>query len=83
MGIFNKKKVKKVISVEGYADDLYEVSNNGEMKQTRLFYLIPENLEENQETMDLCITSTNPYHSFPIFDKLLGKKIRITVDIIE
>lgn len=82
MGIFNKKKVENVISVEGYADDLYEISKNGEMKQTRLFYVIPENLE-NQETMDLCITSTNPYHSFPIFDNLLGKKIRITVDIID
>ena len=69
--------------LEGYADDLYEFSNNGEMKQTRLFYLLPENLEENQETLDLVITSTNPYHSFPIFDKLLGKKIRISVDIIE
>ena len=83
MGIFNKKKVENVISVEGYADDLYEISKNGEMKQTRLFYVIPENLEENQETMDLCITSTNPYHSFPIFDNLLGKKIIITVDIID
>jgi hypothetical protein len=53
------------------------------MKQTRLFYLLPENLEENQETLDLTITSTNPYQSFPVFDKLLGKKIRISVDIIE
>ena len=35
MGIFNKKKVENVISVEGYADDLYEISKNGEMKQTR------------------------------------------------
>ena len=83
MGIFNKKKVENVISVEGYADDLYEISKNGEMKQTRLFYVIPENREENQETMELCITSTSHYHSFPIFDNLLGKKIRITVDIID
>ena len=96
MGIFNyfcrkENNIKKeetkmsenVIVAEGYADDLYEISNNGEMKQTRLFYLLPENLEENQETLDLVITSTNPYHSFPIFDKLLGKKIRISVDIIE
>lgn len=85
MGIFSNKKnetiVKNVIKVEGNADDLLEVGN--EMKQTRLFYLIPENMEENQETLDLTITSTNPYHNFPIFDKLLGKKIRITVDIIE
>jgi hypothetical protein len=74
---------KKVITVEGYTNDLYEVSHNGEMKQTRLFALMPENLEENQETLDLVITSTNPHNEFPIFDKLLNKKIRITVDIIE
>lgn len=86
MGIFskkNEKKVKNVITVEGNADDLFEYSHNGEMKQTRLFYLIPENLEENQEALDLTITSTNPYGMFPIFDQLLGKKIRISVDIIE
>jgi hypothetical protein len=72
-----------VITVEGYTNDLLGVSNNGEMKQTRLFYLLPESTEENQETLDLMITSTNPYQSFPIFNQLLGKKIRISVDIIE
>lgn len=77
------KMIKNVIVAEGFANDLYEISNDGEMKQTRLFYLLPDNLEENQETLDLVITSTNPYHSFPIFDNLLGKKIRISVDIIE
>lgn len=88
MGFFSKKKkneelVTNVITVEGNTNDLLEVSRDGSMKQTRLFYLIPENLEENQETLDLTITSTNPYQSFPIFNKLLGKKIRISVDIIE
>lgn len=87
MGIFSSKKNEKkesFISVEGYTDDLLEVSNNGEMKQTRLFYLIPENIDEdNQETFDLTITSTNPYKEFRIFDQLLGKKIRISIDIIE
>jgi len=86
MGIFSsksKEKSENVISVEGFTNDLLEVSNNGEMKQTRLFYLLPDNIdEENQETFDLTITSTNPYKSFPIFDNLLGKKIRITVDVI-
>ena len=81
MGLFNKKK--NVLTVDGYTNDLLQISNDGEMKQTRLFYLLPESMEENQETLDLCITSTNPFQSFPIFDKLLDKKIRITVDIIE
>lgn len=87
MGLFSSKKeerttVKNVITVEGYTNDLLGVSNNGEMKQTRLFYLMPESEEENQETLDLMITSTNPYQSFPIFNQLLGKKIRISVDIV-
>ena len=93
MGIFGKKtlvveeqeNVKNVIKVEGNTDDLLDISRDGSMKQTRLFVLpLPENPEEdNAETLDLCITSTNPYHSFPIFDELMGKKIRITVDVIE
>ncbi len=73
---------KKVIIVEGETNDLLEISNSGEMKQTRLFYLLPDNLEGNVETLDLTITSTNPYKTFPIFDKLLNKKIRVTVEII-
>ena len=86
MGIFSFKNdkprvVENVITVEGNTNDLLEIGE--EMKQTRLFYLLPENLEENQETLDLTITSTNPYECFPIFDKLLGKKISISVDIIE
>ena len=84
MGIFSKKKCENVITVEGNVNDLLEVSKSGVMKQTRLFYLIPENVEEyNKETLDLTITSTNPFKTFPIFDKLIDKKIRISVDIIE
>lgn len=86
MGLFSKKDVEKtenVITAEGYTNDLLAVGNNGEMKMTRLFYLLPESEEENQETLDLMIVSTNPYQSFPIFNKLLGKKIRISVDIVE
>lgn len=74
---------KRVFSVEGNTNDLLSLSQNGEMKMTRLFYLMPENLEENTETIDVSITSTNPYKSFTLFDQLLGKKIRISVDILE
>lgn len=76
--------MKNVINVEGYTNDLLSISENGEMRETRLFYLIPENIdEENLETLDLSITSTNPFKSFPIFDQLVNKKIRISVDIID
>lgn len=84
MKLFKKKNVKNVFTVEGNTNELLQVSNNGEMKQTRLFYLISDNPEEyNEETMDVCITSSNPYKSFPIFDELLDKKIRVSIDIIE
>lgn len=74
---------KNIITVEGYTNDLYSVNRNGDMKQTRLFYLIPEDMNGDSETIDLCITSTNPNKEFPIFDEMLDKKIKITVEIIE
>ena len=74
---------KNIITVEGYTNDLYSVNRNGDMKQTRLFYLIPEDMNGDSETIDLCITSTNPNKTFPIFDEMLDKKIKISVEIIE
>lgn len=75
--------IKNVITAVGNTNDLLDISENGEMKMTRLFYLLPDNLEENSETFTLEITSTNHYKYFPLFDQLLDKKIRITVDVIE
>ena len=74
---------KNIITVEGYTNDLYSVNRNGDMKQTKLFYLIPEDMNGDSETIDLCITSTNPNKAFPIFDEMLDKKIKISVEIIE
>lgn len=74
---------KNIITVEGYTNDLYSVNRNGDMKQTRLFYLIPEDMNGDSETIDLCITSTNPNKTFPIFDEMLDKKIKISVEIIK
>ena len=74
---------KNIITVEGYTNYLYSVNRNGDMKQTRLFYLIPEDMNGDSETIDLCITSTNPNKTFPIFDEMLDKKIKISIEIIE
>ena len=71
-----------IVDVTGNANDLLEVSSSGELKQTRLFALMPENLSANGETFDICITSTNPHKEFPIFDKLLGKTINIKITIV-
>lgn len=79
----SKKCYTNVITVEGNTNDLLEVSDDDEMKQTRLFYFLPDDLTQNMEILDLTITSTNPYCEFPMFDKLLNKRIRIKVDIID
>lgn len=89
MKIFSKKNkskndnttYRKLLSVSGNASDLYEVNKDESMKQTRLFYLIPDELQSNNETFDICITSTNPHMNFPIFDQMLDKDIRITIEI--
>lgn len=89
MKIFNKKNksnddgatYRKLLSVSGNASDLFEVNKDGAMKQTRLFYLIPDDLQSNNETFDICVTSTNPHMNFPIFDQMLDKDIRITIEI--
>ena len=83
MKLFKRKKGETLFTVEGNANDLLQVSNNDEIKQTRLFYLLAKTDEEDSETLDVCITSSNPYKNFPIFDKLLDKKFRVTVEIID
>jgi hypothetical protein len=70
------------IDIEGYTNELLQISNNGEMKMTRLFAFISED-DEDAETMDVSITSTNPKKEFPWFDMLLDKKIRIRVDVLQ
>lgn len=70
------------LTLEGEANDLLMVGQNGEMKCTRLIQL-PETLDENEEVIDVCVTSSNGYGEHPIFDKLLNKKIRITIELID
>ncbi len=70
---------KVFMELTGNADDLLLVNRDNTMKCTRLIRLDPTSTEINEEVVDLCITSTNMGGQFPIFDKLLGRKIKISV----
>lgn len=70
--------------LEGYTNDLLMVNNNASMKSTRLVQLDSRNIGEiDEEIIDIAITSTNMNGEHEMFDKLLGKKIRITVEVFD
>lgn len=70
----------KIFEVCGKADDLYAVSNDGSMKMTR-FFILGDGLDvENDEVVDISITSTNPNLRHPQFDRLRGRRVKITVE---
>lgn len=71
------------LTLEGNVNDLLMINNNGSMKMTRLINIEPTADVVDEEIIDVAITSTNEYCSHPFFDKLLNKKIRIRIDIIE
>lgn len=79
----NLLRVTDFLTMEGNADDLLMVNADNSMKCTRLIKLDPESREENEEIIDICVTSTNMNGEHPMFDKLLGKKIRMTIEILE
>lgn len=76
--------VKDYIVLEGNTNDLLLVNGDSSLKSTRLVKLdLSSKTEINEEIIDLAITSTNMMKEHKIFDKLMGKKIRISVDILD
>lgn len=71
------------LELEGNTDDLLMVNNDDSMKCTRLVRLDPFSTNIDEEIVDLCITSTNMEGRHPLFDQLLGKKIKITVEVMD
>jgi len=71
------------LQLEGNANDLLMINNDNSMKCTRLIQLEPDIKPEEDEILDICITSTNVYGEHPRFDKLIGKKIRMTIETID
>lgn len=71
-----------VFSVEGNTNDLLQITEAHNMKRTTLVYFNPISTEVGEEVITVSVDSTNEALTFPIFDKLLNKKIRITVETI-
>lgn len=71
------------LQLEGETNDLLMVNNDGSMKYTRLINLDSDIKSEENEIIDICVTSTNVYQEHPLFDKLIGKKIRLTIETLE
>ena len=77
------KKENVVLQTEGYTNDLLQVSGENNMKRTSLVYFNPQSMEIGEEVITLSVDSTNEALTFPIFDKLIDKKIRITVEVLD
>lgn len=77
----NKENV--FLELTGNANDLLMVNHDNTMRCTRLIWLNPESEDPEDEVVDLCITSTNMSGEHPLFDKLLGKNIKIKVTFEE
>lgn len=77
--LLNSKEGKGIfLQLEGNANDLYRFDEKGVYKSTTLV----EDEGTGDEVLTITIDSLNEKGKFPIFDKLLDKKIRMTVEII-
>ncbi len=47
-----------------------------------LSQLIRRTTNNEDEILDICLTSTNVFGEHPKFDKIIGKKIRMTIEIL-
>lgn len=69
-----------VLKLTGNTNDLLSVSENDELKITRLFK-DDEDLETTSVSLELVSNDTTKEHKF--FNQLLNKKIEITLRVIE
>lgn len=72
-----------ILQVEGNTNDLLQVAEANTMKRTSLIYFNPISKEIGEEVITICIDSTNEALTFPIFDRMINKKIKITVETID
>ena len=74
---------KTILQVEGNVNDLLSVDNERNIKMTR-FVVDNECDPENEEIVDIAITSVDPSRTHQLFNgQLLNKKVKITVEEIE
>jgi hypothetical protein len=73
---------KIILELEGNVNDLLSVDNERNLKMTR--FVLDNNVEpDDEETVDVTITSVDPSRTHKIFNEgLLNKKVKITVEEI-
>lgn len=76
-------EAREFLTLDGRTDDLLIVNANNSMKGTRLIKLDPKSMDFDEEIIDIAVTSTNEYGHHPLFDELIGKRIRLKVEILE
>lgn len=69
------------LSLEGGTDELLSVSDDKSIKMTRLLKIDGDTDPETEEVFDISITSVNPNGDHAMFDRLLGRKIRVTIEV--
>jgi hypothetical protein len=73
---------KIILELEGNVNDLLSVDNERNLKMTR--FVLDSNVEpDDEETVDVTITSVDPSRTHKTFNEgLLNKKVKITVEEI-
>lgn len=74
--------IENFFTLEGNVDDLLMSNTDNSIMATRLVMLDSCASPEDEEIVDVSIMSSNKYGWHPFFDKLLGKRIRVSVDIL-
>lgn len=73
---------KTILQLEGNVNDLLSVDNGRNLKMAR-FVVDTDNDPENEEIVDVTITSVDPSRTHKLFnEELLNKKVKITVEEI-
>ena len=73
---------KVILELEGNVNDLLSVDNERNLKMTR-FVLDSDAEPDDEETVDVTITSVDPSRIHKVFNEgLLNKKVKITVEEI-
>lgn len=77
-----RRKMDKILEFNGNTDDLLSLSPDGTMKCANFVYLGDDPMDEESEVFHCAITSTSMNGEHEVFDKMLGKEVKVTVTII-
>ena len=75
--------LKTILECQGGTDDLLTVSPDGTMKCANVVYLGDNPMDSNSEVFHVSVTSCAMNGEHEVFDEMLGKQIKITVQILE